>query len=91
MKGPHPVTSGLVAGRGDDAFFFYVGLGFRTAAPGVHSSVVNAEDHTVPEALATRHRALGRDGKREREKTHRQSPVYFTSHPRLTEVYLLKI
>lgn len=68
MKGSHPVTSGLVAGRGDDAFFFYVGLGFRTAAPGVHSSVVNAEDHTVPEALATRHRALGRDGKRERER-----------------------
>lgn len=68
MKGPHPVTSGLVAGRRYDAFFFYVGLCFRTATSGVHSSVVNTEDHAVPEALATCHRALGRDGKRERER-----------------------
>lgn len=41
-----------------------MGLCFRAAASCVHPSVVHAEDHTVPEALATCHCALERDWER---------------------------
>lgn len=56
-----------------------MGLGFGATASCVHSSRVDAENHAVPEALATRHRAL--KGERKREKTHRQSFVSSSSFP----------
>lgn len=60
-----------------------MGLGFGIAASCVHSSRVDAENHAVPESLATRHRAL--EGERKREETHRQSFVSASSLP--TEVF----
>lgn len=44
-------------------------LGFGAAASRVHSSRVDAENHAVPEALATCHRALKGERKRERRLT----------------------
>lgn len=58
LQSPCQVTFGFIAGSGYDAFLFYVGLGFGATASSVHFPMVDAEDHTVPEALATRHCAL---------------------------------
>lgn len=60
-----------------------MGLGFGVTASGVHSSRVDTENHAIPESLATRHRAL--EGERKREETHRQS--FVSSSPFPTEVF----
>lgn len=73
------VTFGLIAGGGYDAFLFDMGLSFGATASCVHPAMVDAENHTIPEALATCHRAL--EGERKREKTHRQSLVYSSAFP----------
>lgn len=43
-----------------------MGLGFGATASCVHSSRIDAENHAIPEALATRHRALKGECKRGR-------------------------
>lgn len=51
-----------------------MGLGFGATTSCVHSTMVDAEDHPIPEALAACHRALEGEGKT--EETH--SKALFT-------------
>lgn len=48
-----------------------MGLGFGATASCVHPTMVDAEDHPIPEALATCHCAL--EGECKREETHSQA------------------
>lgn len=52
------LTYRLVAGHGDQTLLLDVGLGFRVAATGVQTPVIDAQDHPITQPLPACHCAL---------------------------------